>query len=365
MTRSIKFSLFSLVLLARQVVGLQGFATRTNRLLLSTKSKSPQIRLLSTADPDETPSFESQAPTNGTSLFENAVALDSITTSRNSNGALKLWKRRLITREDPFSIHKIAAVVYTISSVILLGSGTIRLSESAELFSVIPPELEGVMNVFTLSNIIMCAVSVRMALIHRQGDLTARNGFLGTAISSLFSGFFLVWISPFEEGNIFNTLWISRSCFAALVVLATYFIADSVLQTGKIVESRQERMAQDYQGRKLIDAFFYIFPLAFAAPLIIITGFITCVLHDRTWFLEQCQFIDQQMPYPGMQSHIFYQQLSTSLAAGYGALFVTLRDKKLISKQQEWGGIAIVAMPATIWSIYTTVIFVSYLFEPH
>ena len=309
-------------------------------------------------------------PTNATTelypAFESALNKDSsVITIIPNTKVLDLWKRRLITHEDAFSLHKLASVGYTISSAILLGNGLIRLVQSSELFAVIQPEMEIVMNAFTVSNIMMCFASVRMAFIHRQGDLTARNAFLGTAVSSLFSGFFMVWISPFPEGDIFNSLMISRIFFAVLVGLNGFFIADTIIQTKEIVEGRRDRKAEDYKGRKVIDTLGYVFPVAWGMPLIAATGLISCVIHDRAWFMEQCQFIDAQIHHPGMQSHIFYQQLSTSLAASYASLFVTLRDKKLINKMQELGGITIFALPALIWSIYTTYIFTSYLFVAH
>jgi hypothetical protein len=37
----------------------------------------------------------------------------------------------------------------------------------------------------------MCAVSTRMAFLHRRFYLTARNAFLGTGASSMFLGYFL------------------------------------------------------------------------------------------------------------------------------------------------------------------------------
>ena len=163
----------------------------------------------------------------------------------------------------------------------------------------------------------------------------------------------------------FNSIWVSRAFFALLAGLNSIFIVDSILQTEELVEGRRDRKAEDYRGRKIIDTFLYVFPIAWGMPLILSAGIIACVLHDRAWYLEQCQFIDQQLQYPGMRSHIFYAQLSASLAASYASLFVTLRDKKLISKTQELGGITVFALPALIWSIYTAVIFTSYLFVSH
>lgn len=402
---------FLLAILFTQLVSLHGFAfsttsktttirstTTTPSLLLLTKSKSSRnddrlfsnridagtgIDTADTADTaDNADNTDNAAATsflegmNATSTVllssseiqtgtSSTTFLTTTTTTTTITTILNLWKRRLITNEDPLSIHKLAAIGYTLSSAILLFNAAIRLSTSPELFSIIPSQFEIVMNIFTISNIIMCGASVRMAFIHRQGDLTARNAFLGTAVSSLFSGFYMVWISPFVEGDVFNSLWISRSCFAILVGLNGYFILDTILQTDEIVEGRRDRKAQDYEYRKVIDTLGYVFPVAWGAPLILATGFISCILHDRSWFLDQCAFIDEQMTFPGMQSHIFYQQLSTSLAASYASLFVTLRDKKLITKVQELTGITVFAMPALIWSIYTTVVFTKYLFVPH
>ena len=278
-------------------------------------------------------------------------------------GSLDLWKRRLITHEDPFSLHKLAAVAYTLSSAILLGTAALQAIKGD--FASIPSAMEPMMHVFLASNIIMCGASVRMAFLHRQGDIAARNAFLGTAVSSLFSGYFMVWISPFPLGDVFNNLWISRACFAVLVALNGIFIMDTISNTEEVVEGRRDRKTEDYKGRKLIDTLGYVFPVAWGLPLIVATGFIASVMHDRPWLLEQCQFIDQMTESPGMQSHIFYQQLSTSLAASYASLFVTLRDKRLISKTQELAGISLFAFPALVWSVYTTVVFNSYLFVEH
>ena len=276
---------------------------------------------------------------------------------------LEMWKRRLITHEDSFSFHKLASIGYTLSSAVLLGTAASQAFHGD--FATIPMAMEPVMHAFTVSNIVMCGASVRMAFLHRQGDITARNAFLGTAVSSLFSGFFMVWISPFPLGDLFNYLWISRACFAVLVALNGIFILDTIVKTEEVVEGRRDRKAEDYKGRKLIDAMGYVFPVAWGMPLIAATGVIASVLHDRLWFLEQCQFIDQMMGSTGMRSHIFYQQLSTSLAASYASLFVTLRDKRLVTKTQELVGISVFALPALVWSVYTTVVFISFLFVEH
>ena len=371
--KQVRVLLYVLILAQKQVL-TKGFVTsRTSSSLLvrpRIRLHDVQQKIMASNVKDETSiqnivKEEILAPRSNIAIPIDSTETSLVSSDIKKNAGLELWKKRLITHEDSFNLHKLASISYTISSAVMLINAAIGLSTSPEAFSNIPTVMELFMNIFTVSNIVMCFASVRMAFIHRQGDLIARNAFLGTAVSSLFSGFYMVWISPFSEGDIFNSLWISRMFFAVLVGLNAFFIADTILRTDEIVEGRRDRKAADYTGRKIIDTLGYVFPVAWGMPLIAATGWNSCVIHDRSWFIEQCLFIDSQLHYPGFQSHVFYQQLSTSLAASYASLFVTLRDKKLISKTVELGGITIFAMPALIWSIYTTVTFIRFLSMPH
>ena len=195
------------LLLSGQVDVLNAFGLNTMAVVKTKLSNSnfPLRLSKSTLDVDDVSLQTAPLTFNDTNTFEYEssaevamdVALDHAEMLNTASpDGLECWKRRLITHEDPFSLHKLSAVGYTVSSAIMLGSAAVRYAISPDLFAVIPPETEAIMNIFTVSNIIMCTASVRMAFSHRQGDLTARNAFLGTAVSSLFSGFFMVWISP-------------------------------------------------------------------------------------------------------------------------------------------------------------------------
>lgn len=103
---------------------------------------------------------------------------------------LKKWKVRLNTREDVFRIHKISSIAYTISSAIILGTGTIQLVQSPKtLFLEVPSSLVIPGYIFAISNAAMCFSSVQMALNHRRNNVPARNVLLGAAVSTLLSGF--------------------------------------------------------------------------------------------------------------------------------------------------------------------------------
>jgi hypothetical protein len=291
----------------------------------------------------------------------------SATSTAVIGGGLELWKRRLITHEDPWSLHKLASLSYTVSSFLLMGTAAYRyLVLSPDAFATVPPSLAPLMWTFVVSTLVMCLASVRMAFLHRRGDVTARNGFLGTAVSSLFSVFMMVWISPLESplSALFNHDVINRGCFGVFLALNAIFILDTVLKADEVVEGRRDRKAQDYAGRKLVDTLGYVFPVAWGLPLIAATGFICSIWHDRPWYMVQCLLVDSQMgAAPGsIQAHIFYSQVIASMAASFASLFVTLRDKKLIDKTQELAGISVFAIPALIYASYTTFYFCSYLF---
>ena len=201
-----------------------------------------------------------------------------------------LWARRLITKEDPFSIHKLSSITYTLSAIIILGSACTRYLDSPEVFAVVPEYLKLPTYIFTISNFVMCAVSVRMAFLHRRYDLTARNAFLGTAVSSSFSGFYNLWTSPFGL-DAFNNQLINQACFAVFTLLNTVFIMDTIIKVPEVVESRRDRKADDYKGRFAVDAIGYVLPVAWGLPLVLGTAYLDAVLYDREWFFNQCQYI--------------------------------------------------------------------------
>ena len=278
------------------------------------------------------------------------------TAADTTNKDLARWQRRLITREDAFSIHKLSSIAYTISSAIILGTGAVQFLQSPETFSEIPSSLQIPAYVFVASNTISCFSSVRMAFLHRRGDLTARNAFLGTAVSSLFSGYYFLWTSPFGP-QILNDPITNRSFFAVFTLLNTFFIIDTVLRLPQVVESRRDGRAKEYNGRFILDAMAYVSPVAWGLPAILATAYYQSYLHDRPWFFEHCLYVDQVRGVPGLQPNLCYLQVAASLAASYGALFVTLRDKRLITKNQEILGITVFSVPALIWTVYGSGLF--------
>lgn len=284
------------------------------------------------------------------------VAVDS-----SKKDVLSIWKRRLITHEDPFSIHKWSSIVYTLTSVAILGTGGVRflgdMLDGTSYFATIPDSLISRTYAFVISNAVMCVASVRMSFIHRQGDLAARNAFLGVAASSLFSGFFFLFTSPFGPEALNNDL-VNQGSFAILVLLNVAFIMDTIIQIPEIVEGRRDRKADDINDPMTFsrDVLGYVLPIAWGLPMVLATGYQASYLHDRPWLFEFFSNVQESTGIPFLAS-VWYSQVLTSMAASFGALFVTLRDKKLISKPQELAGITVFSVSTMIWAIYNTVVF--------
>lgn len=295
------------------------------------------------------------------SALADAPAASSGLTAETNTDVLSLWKRRLITHEDPLSIHKWCSLIYTLSATVLLGTaGTIGLSGAlipSATTNYFPEFLTPWAYTFFASNLIMCLASVRMSFIHRKGDLTARNAFLGTAVSSLFSGFFFLWSSPYAPDILQNNALVSQGSFATLCLLNAFFIMDTCLQVDTVVEGRRDRKREE--GTPSLfwrDAMGYVLPIAWGLPVIGSTGYQVSFAHDREWFMNYCQYITDVTGIPFLSNTVYLQVLA-SLAASYGALFVTLRDKKLVTKNQELIGITVFSVPAMLWTIFVTAIF--------
>lgn len=294
---------------------------------------------------------------------EVALALSSkdITTN-NGQDWFSLWKKRLITSEDAFSVHKLAAIVYTITSFTMVGTAAGRwLFGRQELFAVLPAYLEPMTYLFCLANLVMCTASIRMAWIHRRNDLASRNAFVGTAGSSILSGYFLLWASPFAPESM-TTASASQLGFGLLVLWNLLFVTDTMIRAADIIEGRRDKKSEEENASFALEYIRYIATGAWGLPVVAATGYINCVAHDHSWLMSV--FDDAYNAYGhGLQASVFYNNVLASMAAAYGSLAVTLRDKKLISKRTEWAGIVVFSVPALVWTIDVSARILPYVFS--
>ena len=266
-----------------------------------------------------------------------------------SNNVLKRWERRLNTFEDAFSIHKLSALVYTITSFTLMGTAATRwLIGGQEMFATIPDYVEPIMWSFCISNLFMCAASIRMAILYRNNNVASRNAFIGVAGSSLFSGYFLIWASPFAPEQMITPL-ASKIGFGILCGWNLILILDTMIRAGNIIDDRRDNTSEEENGSYWVEYLRYIASAAWPLPVILSTGYIDAVLYDHTFLINVFDHVWNSEQF-GLQSSVFYNNVGGSMAASYAAFFITLRDKMLISKKVEWIGILAFSIPILIWT---------------
>ncbi|KAL7499839.1 hypothetical protein ACHAWT_010265 [Skeletonema menzelii] len=286
-------------------------------------------------------------------IMTDAVSFNDLNTNINvstgKDAVLSRWERRLNTFEDAFSIHKLSAVVYTISSFTLVGTAAYRwLIGRQELFATVPDYLEPVMWAFCISNFFMCAASIRMALLYRSNNVASRNAFIGVAGSSLFSAYFLVWASPFAPEQMIAPL-ASQIGFGILCAWNIILILDTMIRASDIIDDRRDTRSQEENASYGLEYIRYIFSAAWPLPVIVSTGYINAVLYDHGWLISVFDQVLQKGDF-GLQASVFYNNVGGSMAASYAAFFITLRDKMLISKKAEWIGILVFSLPILIWT---------------
>jgi hypothetical protein len=247
-----------------------------------------------------------------------AANVNTSTTNIKSNDdvMLKRWARRLNTFEDAFSIHKLSAVVYTISSFTLMGTAATRwIIGRQELFATVPDYLEPVMWAFCISNFFMCAASIRMAWLYRSNQVASRNAFVGVAGSSLFSAYFLVWASPFAPEQMIAPM-ASQIGFGILCAWNIVLILDTMIRASYIIDDRRDNRSQEENASYGLEYLRYIASAAWPLPVIVSTGYINAVLFDHGWLISVFDQVLQKEDF-GLQASVFYNNVGKIMTVSH------------------------------------------------
>ena len=237
---------------------------------------------------------------------------------------LQSLRRRLDTAEDKFDIHKISSGVYLASTIQILSTGATNGFES------IPESLEASTNAFLVTSIIQGATSVDMALKYRQNDPIVRAGFINMAFNMISLGWAGLIGSPFLPQAISQE---SANAVMLLSLVPVFgFTLSEMVSLSKHVGHRKKRRNERGGDLGLAgDLMSYAFTtaagfVAASAGIIILSD----PSHDGAWLEHTFGSGDGLV---GI--HAYYSGIVTSLAVAIGALSITLRDRKIISKQSE------------------------------
>ena len=256
-----------------------------------------------------------------------------------------------MTKEDKKNIHKIASLSYVLSSVALLGTGALNG------FTEAPNFLGPITEVFLVATLFQSISSIDMAMNFRKHDLGARNGFINAAFSSLLNAFLALWTSPFAP-EVFNGPMASELVLVTLCLAGLIGDVNGLLTIPATLESRSRTNIQGKQSESspFKDFISYVFPMipAILLNLVLLSRLLDLtdgglrahfLLHDCINHVGSLEGASQQLP-------IFYSSVFSSCGISYSVLAVTLRDKKLITKNQEQFVIGSLNVVAPMCSIH-------------
>jgi hypothetical protein len=243
--------------------------------------------------------------------------------------AIQVFRRRLDTAEDKFDVHKISTAVYVLSSTLMLLIGAMHG------FSTVPRFLEIPTWLFFGSSLVQAITSIDMSLKYRANDPVVQKGFIGMASNIISLAWANMFVSPFAP-DAFNNFYVGTGVLSMTLIPVMYI---SVLQMMSLRECIDHRQIRNKEKGGDLGAAGDILSYGLVTVGGFVAGLVSLLMlvdpsHDRSWLLEvnakgSLPSGDLFVPYS------YYSAVMTSAAAAYGALAITLRDKKLISKQME------------------------------
>lgn len=252
------------------------------------------------------------------------------------------WQRaaiRLNTMEDPLKLHKISAVVWTLSGLYILGTGMLNAC------SEIPPSLLVPSWLFVLAGLVQSISSISMAIEYRKNDPIVQRGFFNSAVTVTSAAYYALYVSPFAP-SILNEFVVGNGIAILLSLPSVIFGLDEVCNLSHKIDHRAIRNKEKSKNLgKLADLLSYgiVALFGFLGSLAAVI-FAAIPTHDRLWFINHAE------ESPWLSDHFvtdnYYLTVGTGMAAGIGALAITLRDKKLINREQEQVLVSVFTIPS-------------------
>ncbi len=320
----------------------------TSALHIATTSsfqESPRIRFADQVKFDSVANAEYDARPQPTDLFDTQQRQVSQSTTSSSNGStsapsLETWKRRLVTKEDKYHIHKITGIGFMFASTMIMAGGVWTK------FTSIPRWLHGATLLLVWSGWLQLYTSITMTRQFRSRT-DEKAAFLVTAIGSSMTNLLALWFSPFCPNVFLRHAWLPHG-IVALNTLCLWLPMWSFLSHPKdTIQNRQDLKATSpatmpavfrnwklpsfASAQQLRDTFAYFVQI----PIInLAASRMILQLHARGRDFFLTSWILPGTPAQNM-ANIFYSMVFLSMASNYVALTATLRDKLLISQATE------------------------------
>lgn len=234
-----------------------------------------------------------------------------------SNPGISTWARRLNTKGDFMASHKISGMAFVVLSTIILGTGVVTGGQ-------VPDFLEPATYLFAITMLVQMVSSIEMSFQFRS-DPSERRTMIGNALLAGYSGVLSVWSSSFAP-DFMDIPCVSKAINLGFGIPILLTIVDSIVHAN---ESLEVKKGNDVEKNYWVNFAVFMLPMVIA----IFTGSYSIYLfgfeHDRAWFLDLMDsgVLDRSVA--------FYNPVVNAVYASYMSLLWTLRDRKLISRQQE------------------------------
>lgn len=259
--------------------------------------------------------------------------------------ALPKLANRLMTRQDPHHIHKIAGISNLLSTTYMLVD-SILFSVQCNQY-VIPTDAlyMPAFGVFAVSCLFLSASGLHLAYLYRS-FLPARNVFMGSAGSLPLFAWLIWWCSPWFPCFL-SAQWISVVVLTPLCLYGTLSTVATIAESDSIIEYKRDNRAREralqskgLSGVWIRDFLVYILPTAYGLPFFGVFVPLVCILHSHVWFEQNIA------PVGDLSGFILHFCLVASLSNSIGNFVVTLRDRKVIDRWLEMNIISLTSLAA-------------------
>ena len=234
---------------------------------------------------------------------------------------LSTWKRRLNTKQDPFSIHKFAGFGWWLSSTVIFGAGAMTG------FTKLPEALEPFTYLFLVSTMIQSMSSIPMALEHRSKEPVVRRGFISSAITASSLAFIGYWLSPFAQGHPHPPA--AAAWIAVLVLTDALYSLTSFGDMRDVAAELKENDNEESTSPNKYSLLISLAPVGLPMNIFLLYHMATHMDNVRDYFLS---LIALNGSTPEL---VYYANMVTSISVCVSSLAATLCHRKLISKDVE------------------------------
>ena len=262
-------------------------------------------------------------------LFTPPVRVDT----NKKSPSIKTWVRRLRTKEDYLSLHKISNIGFMVSSTVILGGMLLVPNEQGQFLHDFPSWLAPFDFMFLLSSTVQSLVAIPMIKKFRNKDPEAAATQLGMGLVSMQMAAFSTWQSPFCPG-LLQDHW--RPLFAALIGAIAWFDYNAAFGKYNVIQEQMEDVGVTTELQTWQDKLNHF--ITFQGGFIAGSSLNLCMLMfffiipDREQLLQLIQTGFNLPLCSGAELPMTYW--STILAGtliGYQSLFATLANKKLVT----------------------------------